>query len=179
MSDLRLEATYPHPPERVWQAITDPRALEAWLMPNDFQSVVGHRFTFRTDPAPGFDGIVNCEVLRVEPPKLLSYTWKGGPLDTVVTFALQPTVEGTRLIFHQTGFAGVQANIVRLILSNGWRSMSRDKLPAVLEQLERGGLEAIDIDAVASHKTHQKSGIARAVERIGARFGELIGRTTS
>jgi uncharacterized protein YndB with AHSA1/START domain len=59
MSELRLEATYPHPPERVWQAITDPRALEAWLMPNDFRPVVGHTFTFRTDPAPGFDGIVH------------------------------------------------------------------------------------------------------------------------
>jgi uncharacterized protein YndB with AHSA1/START domain len=78
MSELRLEATYPHPQERVWQAITDSRALAAWLMPNDFEPVVGHRFTFRTEPAPGFDGIVHCEVLRVEPPRLLSFTWKGG-----------------------------------------------------------------------------------------------------
>jgi len=34
-----------------------------WLMPNDFQPRLGHKFQFRTKPAPGFDGIVNCEVV--------------------------------------------------------------------------------------------------------------------
>ena len=174
MSELRLEATYPHPPERVWQAIADQRALAAWLMPNDFQPVVGHQFTFRTDPAPGFDGIVQCEVLRVEPPRLLSYTWKGGPLDTVVTFTLQPTVEGTRLIFRQSGFKGIQANVVRLILRGGWRSMSREKLPAVLAQIERGGVESIDSTVVC--EKDEKSGVRQAVERLAARVALIFGR---
>lgn len=174
MSDLRLEATYPHPPERVWQAIADSRALEAWLMPNDFQPVAGHRFTFQTDPAPGFDGIVHCEVLRVEPPRVLSYSWKGGPLDTVVTFALQPTVDGTRLIFTQTGFEGIQANVVRLIMRSGWGRMSRELLPAVLDQIAAGGVESIDIDVVC--EKDEKSSVRKGLERVSARVSLLIGR---
>jgi uncharacterized protein YndB with AHSA1/START domain/DNA-binding transcriptional ArsR family regulator len=164
-------------PERVWQAITDPRALEAWLMPNDFQPVVGHRFTFRTDPAPGFDGIVHCEVLRVEPPRLLSYTWKGGPLDTVVTFTLQPTVEGTRLTFIQTGFEGVRANLVRLILRSGWGRMSRVLLPSVLDQIESGGVESIDMTTTC--QKDEKSSLRRGFERLGARISLLLGREPS
>jgi len=39
-------------------------------MPNDFKPVVGHAFTFRTEPVSqhGFDGVVHCEVLDLEPP---------------------------------------------------------------------------------------------------------------
>ena len=174
MSELCLEATYPHPPERVWEAISDSRALEAWLMPNDFKPEVGHRFTFRTDPAPGFDGIVHCEVLKVKPPQLLQFTWKGGPLDTVVTFTLQPTVEGTRLTFRQTGFKGLQANIVRLILKSGWGKMSRELLPEVLSQIERGGVESIEMQVLCQRD--EKSSVRKSVERLGANIARLLGR---
>jgi uncharacterized protein YndB with AHSA1/START domain len=177
MSDLLLEATYPHPPERVWRAISNSRALEAWLMPNDFEPVVGHQFTFRTDPAPGFDGIVNCEVLRVDPPRLLSFTWKGGPLDTVVTFELRPTVEGTRLTFIQSGFKGLQANMVRLILRNGWKSMSRDRLPLVLDQIAAGGIESINIDQIC--RKDEPSALRASLDRLGARVSTLLGREST
>lgn len=62
-TSLRIEKTYPHPRARVWRALVDPELLARWLMPNDFAPRVGHRFTFRTEPGPGFDGIVRCEVL--------------------------------------------------------------------------------------------------------------------
>lgn len=52
MAELLFEVRYPHTPERVWRALTDPKALAAWLMPNDFAPVVGHRFTFRAPPQP-------------------------------------------------------------------------------------------------------------------------------
>ena len=54
---IRTDSFFPHPPEKVWRALTDPQLLAAWLMPNDFEPRVGHRFTFRTDPVPahGFD----------------------------------------------------------------------------------------------------------------------------
>jgi uncharacterized protein YndB with AHSA1/START domain len=54
--DVILERVYPHPPQAVWKALTDPKALSVWLMENDFQPRVGHRFRFRTKPRPGFDG---------------------------------------------------------------------------------------------------------------------------
>ena len=66
--DLHFEAVYPHAIEKVWRAITDPDAIGQWLMKNDFQPRVGHRFQFRAPPGKGWDGIVNCEVLTVEPP---------------------------------------------------------------------------------------------------------------
>ena len=56
-ADIDASVVYPHPVDRVWAALTSSEALAAWLMPNDFQPVVGHRFTFRTKPAAGFDGI--------------------------------------------------------------------------------------------------------------------------
>ena len=37
---------------------TMPTDVYLWLMDNDFEPVVGHRFTFRTEPTRGFDGIV-------------------------------------------------------------------------------------------------------------------------
>jgi uncharacterized protein YndB with AHSA1/START domain len=55
--------------------------LARWLMPNDFKPVVGHAFTFRTEPVPqhGFDGIAACEVLELEAPRLmiLGGGWRG------------------------------------------------------------------------------------------------------
>ena len=84
-------------PDKVWRALTEPALIEAWLMPNDFRPVLGHRFTFRTTPAPGWDGTVHCEVVAVVPHRQLSYTWRGGSpertgyggsLDTVATWTL-------------------------------------------------------------------------------------------
>jgi hypothetical protein len=40
--------------ERVWMALADPKLLERWLMPNSVQAEVGHQFTFRTQPVPGW-----------------------------------------------------------------------------------------------------------------------------
>ena len=52
-ASIRTATFFPHPPDKVWRALTDPELLGAWLMPNDFQARVGHRFTFRTDPVQG------------------------------------------------------------------------------------------------------------------------------
>jgi len=54
--EITLEQTYPHPPERVWRALTDSAALAEWLMPNDFEPRVGHKFRFRSKPMPGWRG---------------------------------------------------------------------------------------------------------------------------
>ena len=134
--DLRFEEQYPHPPERVWEAITDSAALAEWLMPNDFQPKLGHRFQFRTKPQPGFDGIVNCEVIELDPPRRLAYTWKGGPLDTVVTITLTPHEGGTKLILEHRGFRGARGMMISVMMSSGWGSkILKQRLPEVLERL--------------------------------------------
>jgi uncharacterized protein YndB with AHSA1/START domain len=139
---LHVERRYPHPVERVWRALTDARLIAAWLMKNDFSPVVGHRFTLRTDPGPGFDGVVHCEVLEIEAPRRMRWSWRGGPIDTVVTFTLTPVslgaIEGTRLEVVQTGFEGLGPVLVSVILGSGNRAIYGRKLPAVLDRIARG-----------------------------------------
>ncbi len=72
--DIKLEAVYPYPPERVWRALTDSQAMADWLMDNDFKPEVGHKFRFTAPDSRGWRGYVDCEVLEVDPPRKLSYT---------------------------------------------------------------------------------------------------------
>jgi len=94
-----VEREIPHPPEKIWRALTQPHLIEEWLMKNDFKPVVDHHFSFRADW-----GAVECQVLEVEPHKTLSYTWDGLGLQSVVTWTLIPTSTGTQLRMEQTGF---------------------------------------------------------------------------
>ena len=65
----------PHPPEKVWRALTQSALIEEWLMKNDFEPVVGRKFTLRISPAPHWNGVTDCEVLEIEPHRTLSYSW--------------------------------------------------------------------------------------------------------
>ena len=100
-----VEREMPHPPEKIWRALTQPHLIAEWLMKNDFKPVVGHRFNLRADW-----GAVDCQVLTVEPNKTLSYTWNvtrdddPGGLTSVVTWTLTPTATGTHLRMEQSGF---------------------------------------------------------------------------
>ena len=118
-SKLRFEAVYAYSPDQVWVALTDPVAISEWLMPNDFRPVVGHRFTFRTKPAPGFDGIVQCKVLQADPPSRLAYSWTGGGIDTVVRYTLTPEGPSTRLVMEQDGFKGIRGFMISRLLGGG------------------------------------------------------------
>src|SRR5260221_13730680 len=60
---LVVEREMPHPPEKIWRALTQGALIEAWLMKNDFQAVVGHSFNFRATPMPRWNGVVDCQVL--------------------------------------------------------------------------------------------------------------------
>src|SRR6188768_583576 len=99
-----VEREIPHPPEKIWRALTQPHLIEEWLMKNDFRPVAGHRFNFRRDPRPDVSVVIECEVLEVEPHKTLSYTWDAFGLESVVTWTLTPTGTGTHLRMEQSGF---------------------------------------------------------------------------
>jgi uncharacterized protein YndB with AHSA1/START domain len=94
-----VEREMAYAPEKIWRALTQPHLIEEWLMKNNFQSVVGHRFDLTADW-----GSVGCEVLVVEPNKTLSYTWSAYGLESVVTWTLTPTSTGTYLRMEQSGF---------------------------------------------------------------------------
>lgn len=103
-----IEREMPHPPDKIWRALTQGPLLEEWLMANDFQALVGHKFTFRTSPAPNWDGIVECEVLLVEPDSRLSYRWGSLGLNSVVAWTLTPTKGGTHVRMEQSGFPSTE-----------------------------------------------------------------------
>jgi uncharacterized protein YndB with AHSA1/START domain len=105
---LVIEREMPHPAEKIWRALTQGPLIEEWLMKNDFQPEVGHRFNFRSTPVPNWDGVINAEVLVVEPPSRLSYSWATMGSTSVVTWTLTPTKDGTHLRMEQTGFRSEQ-----------------------------------------------------------------------
>ena len=94
-----VERDIPHPPEKIWRALTQPHLIEEWLMKNDFAPSVGHRFQLRGDW-----GAADCEVLELEQNKKLAYTWNAMGLESVVTLTLTPTSTGTHLRMEQAGF---------------------------------------------------------------------------
>ncbi|MBC8136727.1 MAG: SRPBCC domain-containing protein [Fibrella sp.] len=96
---LIVEREMPHSLEKVWRALTQGPLIEEWLMKNDFQPVVDHRFHLRAEW-----GVVACQVLTVEPNKTLSYTWAAYGLESIVTWTLTPTSTGTHLRMEQSGF---------------------------------------------------------------------------
>jgi uncharacterized protein YndB with AHSA1/START domain len=99
-----VERELPYPPEKIWRALTQPHLIEEWLMKNDFNPRVGHRFNLRRTPKPDVNIVVDCQVLVVEPNRTLSYTWSAFDLESVVTWTLTPTSTGTHLRMEQSGF---------------------------------------------------------------------------
>ena len=99
-----VEKEFPHPPEKVWRALTESSLIEQWLMKNDFQPVAGHSFSLRMDPVANWNGVIDCQVLAVEPFRNLSYTWGTLGSESVVTFSLTPTDTGTHVRVEQAGF---------------------------------------------------------------------------
>ena len=126
---LVVEREIPHPPEKIWRALTQGPLIEEWLMKNDFQPAVGHRFNFRAEPMPQWNGVTDCEVLIVEPNKRLSYSWNAsgeeaeGGLKTIVTWMLTPTKSGALVRMEQTGFRPKDDDGFYQGASYGWQRM--------------------------------------------------------
>ena len=119
---------FPHPPEMVWEYLTNAELMAQWLMKNDFLPIVGHDFQFRTNPIPSldFDGIVYCTVLEIIPFKKLSYSWKSGPgggkitIDSVVVWKLESKDKGTDLLLEHSGFSEIENLNMYAGLTDGW-----------------------------------------------------------
>lgn len=99
MRSVIVEREIAHPPEKIWRALTQPHLIEEWLMKNDFSPVVDHRFSLGAEW-----GVLDCQVLEVEPNKTLAYTWNGLGLESTVTWTLSAAGAGTRLRMEQVGF---------------------------------------------------------------------------
>ena len=127
-----VEREFPHPPEKVWRTLTQPHLIAEWLMKNDFALAVGHRFKLRGE----WGGVLDCEVLEIEPHRTLSYTWDFANDDpafamkSVVVFTLTPTQNGTSLRVEQSGFRPEQRQAHGGAMA-GWRQ-NLEKLEQVI-----------------------------------------------
>jgi uncharacterized protein YndB with AHSA1/START domain len=143
MSDIRIVRDYPHPPAKVWRALTDPVLIALWGMrPEGFAPVVGTRFKFVAKPQPGWRGFVECVVTEAREPLVLAYSWVGDDDGTTtnVTYTLEPHAGGTRLTFLHTGFAGIGGFLLaKLMMGPGWKKMLGTRIPEVLADVDDEG----------------------------------------
>lgn len=128
--DLRYEVTYPASIWRVWAALTDPRALEQWLLPNDFAPDLGRHFTLRAAVPGEGPPEIHCQVVALEAPHRLAFTWQDGSRrrPTLVSFTLDAVPTGTRLRLEHSGFAPAVRDAARRRLSRQWQ-----RLPLLLQ----------------------------------------------
>jgi uncharacterized protein YndB with AHSA1/START domain len=136
MSEIRIVRDYPHPPAKVWRAVTDPALISLWTATG-----AGTKFQFVANPKPGWSGVVDCEVLEVNEPSLLRYSWTGdeGGDVTEVVYRLEPRAGGTRFSYEHTGFTGLGGVFMAQLLGHVRRKMLRVGLPAVLDDLNDDG----------------------------------------
>jgi len=134
-----LTRDLPHPPEKVWRALTESAMLADWLMANDFKAEVGHRFTFRMSALPHWNGITDCTVTEVSPTTRLVYSWNSSGaeaatgIQTTVVWTLEPNGQGTRLTLLQSGFRPDQGQ-ASAGAETGWGRFL-DKLQSTLSTL--------------------------------------------
>lgn len=146
MTEYTVVRDYPYPIDEVWAVLTDPELVAQWTTtgqggrPEGFAAVPGTRFRFVGKPTIGWAGVVYCEVLDVDAPRTLRYTWKGDQDSddvTEVTYLLEETAAGTRFTWRHTGFRGVGGFAMSKLLGNVRRKMLTDGVPPVLEAYHR------------------------------------------
>lgn len=131
--DIVVDDIFPHGAETIWKTLTSGDLIARWLMPPaGFDPKVGNRFTFKTTPAGEWDGTIRCEVLEVVPNRRFSYSWKGGhdgnsgygsPLDTIVTWTLEPVDDGTRVRLVHSGFVLPKNETAFRNMGEGWKKV--------------------------------------------------------
>jgi uncharacterized protein YndB with AHSA1/START domain len=151
MGTIHITREYPHSPEKVWRAVTDPELIPRWTVigrggrPEGFSTEVGTRFRFVGKPLPGWNGIVECEVLEAREPSLLRYSWSSGDAGdlTEVTYRLERLGAGTRFSYEHTGFTGIGGLLLaKVVLGPVRRKMLDDGLAPVLDNLDNQGQAA-------------------------------------
>ena len=136
---IELDAVYPHPPERVWRALTDPAALGGWLMPGEFKPLIGFRFRFDRPSGEAVKG----KVIEVEEGQLLAYTWDDGETKepSVVVWTLAHESDGTRVRLEHRYVETPEVTCLQLPTYFNWRYALRHRLPGLLALLAGGMIQ--------------------------------------
>lgn len=175
---VKLDMFYPYPPERVWQVLTDRRALAAWMMENDFEPKLGHRFRFHSQPLPGLTTTIQCEVVELEAPTRLVYTWKESLAaePSLVVWTLTPVVGGTqvRLNHHQqicipavagSSHLGRHVGTIAHMNHQGYHHGNQRQVPRSVEYAGLTGLEMFsDLSPSSSRAQSHAAAIATLLD---------------
>ena len=145
LTTIRVDQFLPHPPAKVWRALTEPALLAQWQMPGseNFRLEVGHRYTMTSVPRPNanFSGTVDVQVLAFEPERMLCVRWADAdpsrPADWTITWTLEQEGRGTRLFLVHEGFDPDDPAqlMARKIMDGGWRSHVLRALGQMLDGL--------------------------------------------
>lgn len=143
---IRKERLYPDPPDDVWVAITDARALAECFEPNDHQPVVGHRFKFVVDGGKAGCHAKECEVLDADPPRRLVWDWRlapskpgrAAPKPMRVCWTLSPESDGTTKLVLEHVDAQHIGWLQRTLMRIGWGVMMKKSIPRILANIHDG-----------------------------------------
>ena len=92
-----MECRYPHPIEKVWAALTDPKQLTKWMGPAKVDGRVGGTITLEGGPQdiPAEVRRMTGQILVWDPPTVLEYEWRQAIVDeSVVRYELASDGEG-------------------------------------------------------------------------------------
>ena len=103
-----IEKTFAHAPQKLWRALTEPALLTQWLLKNNFLPEVGRGFQFSNEPVGGWDGVIECKVLALDPLRHIAYSWRAFDHESTVEFTLTPAEGGTHLRMEHSGFRANQ-----------------------------------------------------------------------
>lgn len=122
---------------RVWNALATSEGLASWLMHNDFQPIAGTRFTFKAEPQDDWNGVVKCEVTRIDAPHCLAFTWSEAPhlAPTLVTFELHALGAQTEVSLVHSGREHLPETFSS-VLDQGWGCNMLRRLAELIEREE-------------------------------------------
>ena len=137
--EVRIVRTLPGPIERVWEYLTDSEKRKTWLAAGVFDLRVGGRADLHFDHTnitsenyPEGKGRHDSpgRITRIEPPRLLSFTFGAAGPESEVTFELEPRGKGVLLTITHVRIANRNTMIG---VASGW-----DAHVAILEDRLNG-----------------------------------------
>ena len=139
-SRIELGRFYPHPPEIVWRALTEPALLDRWLMASTgFTAEEGAHFLLSVASEAAAE--IAGEILVVSPHEAMTWSWMdlrfSQPPRWIVVWELHAQGRGTRLLLTHSGFdiSEKRHKMARNALERGWRQLLSTKLVDVLDEL--------------------------------------------